>query len=157
MKPISPAIIEALQASTRLHWAAIEHYSTLAAHLTRLGYVALAKKANEDADDERAHLNRLLGRLEVFATAPATDHAAPVWPRNDVPGILNRSLELEQSAAAVERAGILTAREDGDEVTAEIFSDLLESSETSIAEIETQLALIAALGLQNYLTNAAQG
>ena len=153
MKALSPDIIEALQAAVRLHWTAIEQYTAQAAHLARQGYRVLAATLLEDAAEERQHLDRLLARLEVLETSPATDHTQPNWPRQDVPGLFQANLSLEQTAAATERAGILTAREAGDEITAKILGDLLSGSEKSVAEIEAELGLITALGLQNYLAN----
>lgn len=153
MKALSPDIIEALQAAVRLHWTAVEQYAGQAAHLERQGYRRLAATVLEDAAEERSHLDRLLARLEVLETSPATDHSQPSWPRLDVLGLFQANLTLEQNAAAAERAGILTARDAGDEITAAILADLLAGSEKSIAEIEAELAIITAIGLQNYIAN----
>ena len=153
MNAPSPAIIEALQAAVQKHWLAIANYAGQAIHLQRYGFSALANKAKEDAEEERAHLNRLLNRLEVFDTTPVTDHPAAAWPRCDVPGILRSNLQLEQETCAIERAAILTARESGDEITADLFRQNLAGSETAIAELEAELLLIDSLGLENYLAN----
>lgn len=152
MNPPNPAIIEALQAALRAHWTAIEAYTTQATHFARWGYGRLATAAAEDAAEERTHCNRLLERLETFAVPPAYDHAAPVWPAGDIPGILAANLALETAAAAVERAGIETAREFGDEITAKLLGKNLAGSEESIRTLEAQQFLITQTGLQNWLT-----
>ena len=153
MNPISDEVTAALQSSLAAHWLAIETYVSQAAHLARIGYTKLAARAAEDANEEREHATKLLARLEAFGLAPEFAHRPPEWPRNDVPGIFTANLALENEAASIERAGIIVARGNGDDITAELLSDNLAGSESSIIEIEAQQALIAQMGLENYLAN----
>lgn len=151
--PAAPsAIVDALQASCRLHLTAVEHYTGLAAHLERWGYHQLGERFSGDADEERGHLRLVMGRLEYFDVAPALDHKLPSWPRHDYAGILNANLLLETAAAAVERANIAISREAGDEQTALVFVTLLAGSEQSVLEIEAAKQIITEIGLDNYLS-----
>jgi bacterioferritin (cytochrome b1) len=52
-----------------------------------------------------------------------------------------------------ERANIIVARNAGDEVTAEIFAELLKGSEASVSDIEATKKQIEQIGLDNYLAN----
>lgn len=151
MNALNPEIIVALQASLRLHWAAIANYTAQAAHFARWGYPKLATASSADANEEREHAARLLGRLETFDAAP--DYTVPPveFPRHDLPGILAANLKLAAEAAAIERAGILTARDSGDEITAQLFAENLSGSEASIAEIEATQKVISQITLENYL------
>lgn len=153
MKPLAPAIVDALQKSVAAHLTAIENYSGQAAHFARQGYSKLAKSAEDDATEEREHLAKLFSRLETFDTQPAWTHANPSFPAGDFAGILAANLSLETAAAVVERAGILTARASGDEITAKIFAENLGGSEDSIREIEARQIVIADIGMENYLAN----
>lgn len=152
--PTAPSeIIDALQSSIRLHWTAVENYETQGLHLARWGYHALGKRFLADAEEERGHLRNVIDRAEYFDAAPSFVHQFPTWPRHDVPGILSYNLELERKAAEVERANVLAARSVGDELSAGVFASLLEGSEASIREIEADLRVIDAIGLDNWLAN----
>lgn len=150
-----PASIECLQNAVSLHLTAIEHYTTLAEHLERIGYAKLGERFKADAEEERGHLSKALTRLEFFNTAPVLAHVAPQWPRYDVPGILDASLKLEQLAAETERKHIVEVRAAGDEGTAVVFVDLLAGSEESIKHLEADRFVLGQIGVDNWLANQA--
>lgn len=152
--PSAPEGVEnALQLSMRLHLTAIENYQTQSAHFERWGYPKLAAAKQEEADEEREHLGKILARLEYFDIEPQCDHDRPAWPRHDFEGILAANLELETAAAKAERANVLACRAVGDEQSALVFASLLEGSEASIAEIEAEMKVIEQIGLDNFLAN----
>ena len=146
-------VIDALQASVRLHMTAIEHYQSQAEHFDRWGYGKLADKSRGEAEEERRHLHEVQARLEYYDVQPAFDHDQPDWPRHDFEGILAANLSLESNAAEVERANVLVCRAVGDEISAVIFTQLLEGSEEAVAEIEATQRVIEQIGLDNYLAN----
>ena len=146
-------VIDALQASVRLHMTAIETYQSQAEHFDRWGYGKLAAAYRADVEEERGHLHKVQARLEFYDVQPTYDHDQPEWPRHDFEGILAANLALESTAAEVERANVLACRAVGDELSAEIFSELLEGSEASVAEIEATQRVIEQIGLDNYLAN----
>lgn len=152
--PSAPdGVIDALQASVRLHLTAIENYQAQAEHFGRWGYAKLSDKYRCDVEEERGHLAKVLSRLEYYDEQPTYEHDEPSWPRHDYEGILSANLELESMAAKVERANVLTCRAAGDELSALIFASLLEGSEGSIAEIEAIQKVLEQIGLDNYLAN----
>lgn len=152
--PTAPTeIVDALQASIRLHWTAVENYASQAEHFARWGYGKLAERFRADAEEERGHLVALMARLEFFDAAPSFVHQFPTWPRHDVLGILAYDLDLERKAAEVERANVTAARSFGDEITAGIFAGLLKDSEESIQKIEADQRVIETIGLDNWLPN----
>ena len=60
---------------------------------------------------------------------------------------------METAAANVETAGIITAREAGDEITAKLLTKNLAGSQDSIVAIEAQLKIISQMGIENYLAS----
>jgi bacterioferritin (cytochrome b1) len=148
-----PESVDALQRSAALHWTAIEHYASMAAHLTRIGYAKLGARFDRDAEEERGHLRRVLDRLEFFRVQVSYDHTQPSWPSGDVPGMLTASLSLESHAAIAERHNIVASRSIGDEGSAVVFVELLAGSETSIRELEADIFLIGQMGIDNWLAN----
>lgn len=153
MPVAAPDVLSALQRSLSLHLAAIEAYQTISSHLARWGYSKLGSRFASEAEGERVHLRAVLSRLEYFDQGGEIAHAAPVWPRHDVPGILAASLDLENGAAAAERNGILISRAAGDEGSALVFVELLKDSEQTIEQITADLQVIADVGLDNWLAN----
>jgi bacterioferritin (cytochrome b1) len=146
-------VIDALQASVRLHLLAIENYQSQAEHLDRWGYGKLAAGCRADAEEERGHLHEVQSRLEYYDVQPTYDHDQPDWPRHDYEGILAANLSLETAAAEAERGGVLACRAAGDELSAVVIGKLLEGSEEAIAKIEAVQRVIEQIGLDNYLAN----
>lgn len=143
----------ALQLVVGLHWLAIEQYATQAAHFARWGYSKLAEQAQEDAEEEREHLDKAMQRLEFYDIAPMCDHEHSNWPRHDYEGILASNYALETKVMEAERACILVARGVGDEMTALVFAELLAGSEASVRGIEATQRQIEQIGLDNFLAD----
>jgi bacterioferritin len=146
-------VVDALQASVRLHLLAVETYQAQGEHFARWGYPKLGEKYRADAEEERGHLRDLLKRLEFYDVQSTYEHAQPDWPRHDFEGILASNLTLETTAAEAEKANILACRAVGDELSALVFVDLLEGSEASVAEIEATQLVVQQIGLDNYLAS----
>jgi bacterioferritin len=69
----------------------------------------------------------------------------------NVPEILACDLQLEQGAQATLKDAIAHCESTRDYVSRDLFQDILNDTETHIDYLETQIALIDKLGLQNYL------
>jgi bacterioferritin (cytochrome b1) len=146
-------VVDALQASVRLHLLAVETYQAQGEHFSRWGYPKLGEKYRADAEEERGHLRDLLKRLEFYDVQSTYEHAQPDWPRHDFEGVLASNLTLESTAAEAEKANIFACRAVGDELSALVFVDLLEGSEASVAEIEATQLVVQQIGLDNYLAS----
>ncbi len=65
--------------------------------------------------------------------------------------MLECDLKLEKAAQKTVKDGIKVCEEHGDYVSRAIFQEILEDTEEHIDWIETQIELIAKIGLENYL------
>jgi bacterioferritin len=148
-------IVEILQSSLRLHWAAVEAYTLQSRHYETWGYSKLAAKYAADAEEERGHAQQVIDRLEFYDQTPVAMHEPVEWPRHDFVGAMDANYEMETAAAAVERSGFQMAVELGDAVTASLFTELLADSEASLIEIEATREVIDTISLDNYLANQA--
>lgn len=153
MPVASPDTLSALQRSLSLHLVAIEAYQTISSHFARWGYSKLGSRFASEAEGERVHMRALLERLEFYDVGGDLTHNPPQWPRHNVLGILSAALDLENSAAAAERNGILISRAAGDEGSTSVFVELLKDSEQSIEQITGDLRVIADVGEDNWLAN----
>ena len=68
-----------------------------------------------------------------------------------VPEMLECDLKLEQGAQQTIKDGIAACEAAGDYVSREVLQTILEDTEEHIEWLETQLDLIAKIGLPNYL------
>lgn len=148
----NPSVIEALRASLRLHWQAIEFYAAYASWIAPQ-YRALGEKYAADAEEERGHAKAVMDRLRFFGEPAVFDHADPTVPTEGFEEFLSAALALETAAATVEEAHVSLCRAAGDERSALVFAELLEGSQASILEIEATQMTIAEIGLDNWLAN----
>jgi bacterioferritin len=65
--------------------------------------------------------------------------------------MLGCDLQLEQQAVALLKEAVAYCEKAGDYISRELLENILGSEEDHIDWLETQLALIDKLGLQNYL------
>ena len=66
--------------------------------------------------------------------------------------MINYNLDSVREASAAERATIVTAMEIGDQITVQMFIELLQGSEDGIELYEGFLKLIEQMGVDNFLT-----
>lgn len=148
----NPTVIEALRASLRLHWQAIEFYSAYAAWIAPQ-YAKLGERYAADAEEERGHARLCMDRLRFFGEPAVFDHADPTVPTEGFEAFLTEALALETAAAELEEKNVALARGENDERSALVFAELLAGSEASILEIEATRQTLAEIGLDNYLAN----
>jgi bacterioferritin len=146
-------VIDALQASLRLHWSQAAMYDMQAVHLTRWGYSKLGETWASYAAEERGHIKMLSERIEFFDIQPTTEFDQPELPRHDFEAILDVNYAADVTAAEVERSGFLTCMEIGDSTSTKIFTKLRRGSEDSMANIEAIRRVIEQIGADNYLAN----
>ena len=149
----SETVIELIKKSLNVHWQQTTVLSAQAVHLDRWGYKKLAAIVKDDAIQEQTHAMINLTRLEFFdADYQPLIVAPPNWTRHDMVAMINYNLASVREASATERAVIVAARAVGDEITANMFIELLQGSEDGIILYEGFLKLIEQMGIDNFLT-----
>ena len=146
-----PQVIQHLQAQLRNELTAINQYFLHYRILKHWGFDRLAKKEYEESLGEMKHADRLMERILMLDALPNLQDLGKLLVGEDVPEILDCDLRSERGAQAAVKDGIAHCENVRDYVSREILEDILKDTEEHIDYLETQLDVLAKIGLQNYL------
>jgi bacterioferritin len=146
-----PQVIQHLQAQLRNELTAINQYFLHYRILKHWGFGKLAKKEYEESMGEMKHADRLMERILVIEGLPNLQDLGKLMVGENVPEILDCDLRSERGAQATVKEGIAHCEAVRDYVSRELLEDILEDTEEHIDYLETQLDVLAKVGLQNYL------
>jgi bacterioferritin len=146
-----PQVIQHLQAQLRNELTATNQYFLHYRILKHWGLDKLAKKEYEESIGEMKHADRLMERILTLDGLPNLQDLGKLLVGEDVPEILDCDLQSERGAQAAVKLGIAHCESVRDYVSREILEDILTDTEEHIDFLETQIELLAKVGLQNYL------
>lgn len=115
------------------------------------GFAALAKVSYQESIDEMKHADEVIERILSLDGTPNMSDYGKIAVGADIPEQLKNDLDVELRAIPTLNEGIETCRQEGDNTTREMLERFLIEEEHHAAWLETQLGLIDAIGLQNYL------
>ena len=146
-----PQVIAHLQAQLKNELTAINQYFMHYRILEHWGFGKLAKKEHDESIGEMKHADWLMTRILQLDGLPNLQDLGKLQIGEDVPEILSCDLRLERTAQATLKDGIAHCEQVRDYVSRDLLQDILDDTEEHIDFLETQIELIAKVGLQNYL------
>jgi bacterioferritin len=144
-------VIALLNAQLRNELTAVNQYFLHARMLRQWGFERLGAKIYEESIGEMKHADRIVNRVLLLEGLPNLQDLGKLLIGQNVPEILGCDLKLERAAHATVKDAVGRCEAVGDYVSREIFEAILEDTEEHVDWLETQLALIESVGLQNYL------
>ena len=146
-----PQVIQHLQVQLRNELTATNQYFLHYRILKHWGLEKLAKKEYEESIGEMKHADRLMERILVLDGLPNLQDLGKLLVGEDVPEIFDCDLRSERTAQSAVKEGIAYCESVRDYVSREILEVILQDTEEHIDFLETQMDLLAKVGLQNYL------
>ena len=144
-------VIEHLQAQLKNELTAISQYFLHYRMYKHWGLDKLAKKEYSESIGEMKHADRLMDRIFVLGGLPNLQDLAKILVGEDVPEALACDLKAEEGAQATIKAGMAYCESVSDYVSRDLLQGILDDTEEHIDFLETQIELLAKVGLQNYL------
>jgi bacterioferritin len=115
------------------------------------GFSKLAEVNRKESFEEMGHAEHLMERILFLEGLPNLQDLHKINVGQNVEEQLKLDLALEMDATTLLREAIPYCRDQGDDVTKDMFAKMLKEEEEHIDWLETQLELIRQVGLQNYL------
>ena len=151
MQALEPVIIEHLNNALKNELTAINQYFLHAKMYEDWGLARIAAHEHAESIDEMKHADALMERILFLEGLPNLQDLGKLLVGQNVKEMLECDLKLEMLAMPELREAIADCEKAGDYVTRQLFRDILDSEEEHVDWIETQLALIEKMGLENYI------
>jgi bacterioferritin len=143
-------VIEYLNKGLRSELTAINQYWLHYRLLDNWGYKALAKKWRKESIEEMEHADKLTARIIFLEGFPNMQVLDPLRIGQSVKEILDCDLQSEMSARALYEEAATHCHSVKDYVSRDLFEKLMHDEEEHIDFLETQLDLVAKLGVELY-------
>lgn len=143
-------VIEYLNRGLRSELTAINQYWLHYRLLDNWGYRDLAKKWREESIDEMKHADKFVERIIFLDGFPNMQSLDPLHIGQTVKEVIDCDLAAEHGARNLYQEAATHCHAVRDYVSRDLFEELMRDEEGHIDFLETQLDLIAKLGLELY-------
>ena len=145
-----PKVIDYLNKGLRSELTAVNQYWLHYRMLDNWGYNELAHKWRKESIEEMHHADKFVDRILFLEGFPNLQVLDPLRIGQTVKEVLDCDLAAEMSARALYEEAATYCHGARDYVTRDLFEKLMHDEEEHIDFLETQLELVAKLGLELY-------
>jgi bacterioferritin len=146
-----PEIIALLNEQLTSELTAINQYFLHAKMQGNWGYTKLAEYTRDESIDEMKHAEKITDRILFLEGLPNYQKLGTLNIGQTIREQFDADLAIELAVVERLRPAIQVCREKGDATTANLFEEILADEEHHIDYLETNLALMDALGEQLFL------
>jgi len=145
-----PKVIEYLNKALRHELTAVNQYWLHYRLLDNWGYKDLAGQWRKESIEEMEHADTLVERIIFLDGFPNMQVLDPLHIGQNVKEVLDCDLAAEMSARALYQEAATHCHSVKDYVSRDLFEKLMADEEHHIDFLETQLDLVAKIGLELY-------
>lgn len=143
-------VIEFLNSSLRHELTAVNQYWLHYRLLENWGFLDLARKWRAESMEEMVHADKLIARIIFLDGFPNMQSLDPLHIGQTVKEVLECDLTAEIAARTLYKQAATWSNSVEDYVTRDLFVELMADEESHIDFLETQLGLVANLGIELY-------
>ena len=144
-------VIDFLNEALKNELTAINQYWLHYRMLDNWGVARLAHFEREESIDEMKHADKLADRILFLGGLPNFQLLGRLRVGETVEEILKADLAIEEEAIPLLRDAIAHSESVRDYVSRDLFSEILESEEHHVDELEKQFEMIERMGIANYI------
>jgi len=144
-------VIDFLNEALKNELTAINQYWLHYRMLDNWGVARLAAFEREESIDEMKHADKLADRVLFLGGLPNFQLLGRLRVGETVEEILRADLAVEEEAIPLLKDAIAHCEAVRDYVSRDLFSDILESEEHHVDELEKQFEMIERMGIENYI------
>ncbi len=145
-----PKVIEYLNRGLRSELTAINQYWLHYRMLDNWGFKSLAKKWREESIEEMKHADKFVDRILFLDGFPNLQVLDPLRIGQNVKEMLECDLAAEHDARSLYQEAATYCHSVKDYPSRDLFEELMKDEEGHIDFLETQLELVAKLGVELY-------
>lgn len=145
-------VVDYLNKALTNELTAINQYFVHAEMCANWGYERLYQKIRAESIDEMKHAHELIEHILYLEGVPNVQRMHAINIGQSVLEQFKLDLKVEQAAVILFNEAIAHCVKVGDNTTRDKLENMLESEESHVDFIETQLETIKQIGMQNYLS-----
>jgi bacterioferritin len=147
-----PRIIDLLNDVLTGELTAINQYFLHSRMCANWGYKTLAEYIRKESIDEMKHADVLIERVLFLEGLPNLQKLGKLAIGTTVLEMLKNDLAVENTAIPLLNNGIQLCRDEGDNGSEELLTNILVAEERHVDWLEAQLELVKQVGIENYLS-----